>query len=437
MEIPGFVNTILERLHDAGYESYIVGGAVRDMCLNRPVSDWDVATAAPRDRIEAVFGDIRHFSLKHETVTLVTQEGHYEVTGFRGAGGPVRGIEGDLSHRDFTIDAMAYDPEGKTVLDPYGGRRDLSRRLVRAVGDPRDRFDEDPLRLLRAVRLATELGFEIEANTLGTIRKMVHRLRSVACERIRDELMKILMSGRPSRGFNLMRRAGLLEPILPELLEGYLRRQNDYHRYTIFKHIMETVDRIEPDPALRLTALLHDIAKPRVRTKKEGRYHFYGHEEASGVLAKEIMKRLKFSNGLIDKVTHLVTRHMGVTGYHSGWSDGAVRRLVRRVGPENMKDLLCLRRADIHAHGKGHERRLSLLSELQERIDALTGKERVVRAGDLAIDGNKVMEMLGLNPGPEVGRVLEALMERVMEHPEWNTEERLVALLKEDAMKES
>ena len=427
MDIPGFVMKILKRLHTSGYQAYIVGGAVRDICLNRPVTDWDVATSASPEEIKSIFSDITNFSLKHGTVTLVDAGRHYEVTAFRGSINFGHTIKEDMSHRDFTINAMAFDAEKKEIMDLYDGREDISRKLIRAVGDPRDRFNEDPLRLLRAVRIATELSFEIETETKKTISIMADQLAFMAQERIREELMKILMSQKPSIGFNLMVRTGLLKQVLPELLEGYLKRQNAYHRYTIYKHIMETIDLVEATPVLRLAALLHDIAKPRVRKKMNGEFRFLGHEVASAELAGEIMERLKFSNERAGQVKDLIVHHM--IGYNSEWSGGAVRRLIRRVGPENIDNLLSFRKADLLAHGmKNHK--LDLLGELEKRVEKIRKRPLVTKSRDLAIDGHMIMEFFGMPPGPEVGNVLKILMEKVTDHPELNTEEGLVDILK-------
>jgi poly(A) polymerase/tRNA nucleotidyltransferase (CCA-adding enzyme) len=431
MEIPKFVMMIIERLRDRGYQAYIVGGAVRDMCLHRPIGDWDVATSAAPEKIRSIFGGLRSFSIKHDTVTLVDDTHHYEVTTFRGSGKKQFSIVEDLGHRDFTINAMAYDAYGpgeRSILDPHGGREDILRKLVRAVGNPKERFLEDPLRLLRAIRLAVELTFRIEQRTLQTISLMSQQLASVAQERIRDELMKILMSKKPSLGFNLMVRTGLLEQFLPELLEGYRKRQNRHHRYTIYKHVMESVDMVERHPTLRLTALFHDIAKPRVRQKHKGKWRFRGHEAASARLAGEIMERLRFSSEMRERVVTLIENHMIV--YDPEWSDGAVRRLIRRVGFENINHLISFRRADLFAHGKGDEK-LDLLAELEKRIEGLSEKPLALKIEDLAINGHKIMQILGLSPGPNVGKIANELMEKVTDHPELNTKEGLIALLKE------
>jgi len=240
--------------------------------------------------------------------------------------------------------------------------------------------------------------------------------------------MKILMIQRPSNGFKILRRSGLLIQVLPELLEGFMKRQNSHHHYTIYRHIMETIDRVEPDPVLRLTALLHDIAKPRVRQKIKGKFRFFRHAEESALLAGEIMERLRFSNEVITEVTNLIAFHM--VNYDRKWGDGAVRRLIRRVGPEHMDHLISFRKADLSAHGHG-DGNMVLLPELEKRAERIRKGSMANRIGDLAIGGDKVMGILGISPGPDVGRVLNILLERVTDHPELNTEEGLTDLLKD------
>ena len=420
--IPEFVIFILNRLKAVGHQAYIVGGAVRDAFLKRAITDWDVATSAPRNKIKTIFWDTKQFALKHDTVTLVHSGNHFEVTTFRGE---EKGLFSDLSHRDFTINAMAFGPDNDDVIDPYGGESDIDKRVIRAVGDPEARFREDPLRLLRGARLATELRFRIDERTIRGLSSMAPLLLSVAPERIRDELMKILVAPRPSRAFNLMARTGLLKTFLPELLEGYLKRQNRYHRYTIFKHIVEAVDHVRPEPILRLTALLHDIAKPRTRIKREGKWSFYGHEKESALLAEQILYRLRFSNEVIKKVTNLIQHHM--IGYDSGWSDAAVRRLILRVGAEQINDLLVFRRADLLAHGLT-DQNFELTSELEMRVNEQIRRKAPTRRQDLAVDGHVVMEITGHSPGPEVGRILRDLNEKVLDHPDLNTRENLTLI---------
>jgi len=429
--VPAFVAFILERLKEAGHQAFIVGGAVRNIFLQLPIADWDIATSAQPEEIKTSFHDIKFFTLKHETVTLVHSGRHFEVTTFRGKNGC---LEDDLAHRDFTINAMALDPEGIEILDPFGGRIDIREKLIRAVGDPQIRFQEDPLRLLRAVRLATELGFLIEAKTLETLTCLAPLLDKVAPERIREELIKVLMNSKPSMGFNVMRKTGLLKQFLPELLEGYRKRQNARHRYTVYKHIMETIDRTEPVQLLRLTALFHDIAKPRVREKIDGKWRFFGHEAASADLATEILYRLKFTRLIIGKVTNLIQHHM--IDYHSQWSAAAVRRLIRRVGPENIMDLIQFRRADIFAHGLDNQETI-LIDELEGRIKDQMKSSVPTKTQDLAINGLTVMEILRLSAGPEVGRILRELMEKVIDNPELNTKSHLIAILEQKKSSDS
>ncbi len=421
--IPSFVTFICKRLKDARHQAYLVGGALRDAYLGRSVTDWDVATSATTVEIERIFYDKRYFVLKKDTVTLVDSGHHLHVTPFRSGEG---GLKGDLGHRDFTINAMALDLDRDEISDPYGGRKDLFKGVIRAVRDPEQRFLEDPLRLLRAVRIATELGFGVETHTLKTIADMAFLLESVAPERTRDELIKVLMSPRPSVGFNLMVRTGLLRHFLPELLEGYRKRQNNHHRHTIFRHITESIDAVKADPVLRLTALLHDIAKPRVRKKRGGQWRFYGHEKVGADLAKEIMGRLRFSQEITRKVINLIRHHM--IGYHPDWTDAAIRRLIRRVGVEQIEDLLIFRRSDILAHGFS-DNHLDLLDQLEERIRSQLRASLAIRKRDLAIDGHTVMAVLGLSPGPEVGRILSELNEKVLDDPGLNNPRQLVSLL--------
>jgi poly(A) polymerase/tRNA nucleotidyltransferase (CCA-adding enzyme) len=430
MEIPGFIMMVLKRLHSSGHQGYVVGGAVRDYYSRRKRIDWDVATSAGLDEIKSLFADVRHFFLRHDTVTLVFSDLHCEITVFKGGKVCGKTLEEDLAHRDFTINAMAYDVARGAIIDPHGGKKDLSRRVIRSVGDPYDRFLEDPVRLLRAVRLATEFVYEIEPRTQQAISAMVERLSSVAEERVRDELLKILMSGKPSRGFNLMRKTGLLDHVIPELLEGYRKKQGSPHRFTIYKHLMETVDHVDPDPVLRLTALFHDIGKPRVRRKMKGVFRFFEHEKVSADMSREIMTRLKFSKKMMSRVVKLVTLHMAAVGYHEGWRDNALRRLIRRVGSEDMDHFLLFCRADILAHGQ-NDGTMAAFSVFKERLEAVRKRPIAVKKRDLALDGRRVMDVLDLPQGPEVGKILDQLLETVIDHPEWNTEDRLEALLKE------
>jgi tRNA nucleotidyltransferase (CCA-adding enzyme) len=428
--VPDFVLSITSRLIQHGHQAYIVGGALRDALLGNEPKDWDVATDAMPNTIHHLFHDLTRFDLKHGTVTLVHQRRHYEVTTFKGKIGFGRNIEEDLAHRDFTFNAMAYETTDGKIIDPFNGRSDITGKVVRAVLNPSERFQEDPLRMMRAIRFALELGYSIDPETLVAVRPLAQTIEGVARERIRDELLKMLLARKPSRGFTLMRKTGLLKRILPEVLEGYRKRQNDFHRYTAYRHTMETIDSVEPDPVLRLSALFHDIAKPRVRKKTNGRWRFLGHAGASVELTKQIMTRLRFSNDMIARVTNLIGNHM--FEYKRELTERALRRLVKRVGPDNIDDLIELRRADDLAHGwgRGFEADLDVF---RARIDSLLSKSPPLSVSDLAVNGEDVMTLLNMRPGPEVGEILDRLVALVIEKPELNQKDTLLEFLKDMA----
>jgi len=426
-EIPGIVLMISERLIKSGHQAFIVGGALRDSVLGRQANDWDVATDATPDSVHDLFPEMTSFNLKHGTVTLVSKGRHFEVTTFRGTGGFSLRIEEDLAHRDFTFNAMAYDITNKRIIDPFEGQRDIEKKVVRAVLNPSERFHEDPLRMMRAIRFSLELGYAIEPETLMAIKTMAQAIDIVAKERVRDELLKILMVRRPSAGFHLMRKSGLLKRIMPELAEGYRKRQNNYHRYTIYRHIMETVDSIKGDLVLRLSALFHDIAKPRVRKKINGRWRFFGHATASAAITKEIMMRLKLSNDRIARVTHLIGHHM--FDYKQELSDKAVRRFIKRIGADNVDDLIDLRKADDLAHGWGRDFEKDI-EKFKNQIDSQIKKSYPFTISDLAVNGHDVVNVAGLHSGPRVGRILNQLLEEVIEKPEYNRKDKLVEIVK-------
>ena len=430
IEPPEFVSVVVERLRLKGYEVYIVGGAVRDAILGRNHQDWDLTTNASAPDIHRIFSDIGHYQLKHDTVTLVRSHQKIEVTPYRAEQGA--DLRRDLALRDFTINAMAYCPSRGHLIDYFGGLEDLRRKKIRAVGNPLDRFKEDPLRLIRAIRIAVELGLQIEPSTWHVLKDMAPLISDCAMERIREELIKILLIQKPSTGFSMLRRAGLLGHIIPELLEGYLKRQNRYHRYTIFKHTMVTMDSVPPMLLLRLVALLHDIAKPRVRVKESRRWRFIGHEHESAKLAQDIMHRLRFSSSLIHRVAHLVRHHM--INYSPQWNDAALRRWARKVGIDNVHILTTFRKADLIAHGTDIAAAdLRLLGQFEQRIEEILRRENTVTSSsDLSINGRDVMKILGIGPGPRVGKILEELMELVTENPELNTREHLVDILRKD-----
>jgi tRNA nucleotidyltransferase (CCA-adding enzyme) len=323
---------------------------------------------------------------------------------------------------------MAYDIINKKIVDPFGGMHDIKQKVVRAVLSPLERFSEDPLRMMRAIRFSLELGYFIEPETLLAVKTMSQTIDQVAIERVRDELLKMLVSRKASVGLDLMRRTGILERVLPELVEGYRKRQNNFHKYTIYRHILVTVDSIERDPVLRLSALFHDIAKPRVREKSNGRWRFFGHAAASAELTREIMVRLKFSTEWVTRVASLVANHM--FDYTQDLSDKAIRRFIKRTGSGNVDDLIKLRKADDLAHGRGKDFE-SQIEEFKNRVHAQIKKSSAFTLSDLAANGHDVMRIMGLQPGPKVGQILNQLLEAVVERPEINQKERLIEVLED------
>ena len=432
------VDPILERLREAGHAAVLVGGAVRDLLLGREPGDWDVATDAVPDRILELWPEAALTGRRFGTVTVATGREPVEVTPFRTEGPYADGrhpdwvrfdadLDGDLARRDFTVNALAWDPLARLLHDPQDGRADLDARILRAVGDPDRRFAEDGLRPMRGIRLATVLGFTIAPDTLAAIARARETVAGVAVERLRDELMKLLAAERPSTGVELLRETGLLELVLPELLESVGVEQNRFHAYDVYRHSLHVLDATPPDrPLVRLAGLLHDVGKPRTRRVVEGEGTFYGHERVGATMTRDMLDRLRFSHPERDRVTRLVAEHM--FHYTPEWSDAAVRRFLRRVGPDLVDDLFELRLADLAGKGTGPVE-TGDLEELGGRIEAVTRREDALRIGDLDIDGRTVMEHLGLGPGPEVGQVLGRLLEAVIENPELNRRETLLALL--------
>ncbi len=442
--IPADVVAVCRRLHEAGHQAHLVGGGVRDLVLGRPPKDFDVATSARPDAVMSLFGQRYAIptGLQHGTVTVLTGARSVEVTTFRGEGVYLDGrrpssvefgktLHEDLARRDLTMNAIAYDPIAGTLADPFDGRGDIGRQLVRAVGDPVARFTEDGLRPMRAVRQATQLGFAIDPPTRAAIPAALGSFRKVSAERVRDELMKILATDRPRSGIELMRETGLLEVVIPELLEGEGCTQNRFHRYDVYRHNLATLDHASGEAVLRLGALLHDVGKPRTREAKEGmpgEYSFYRHEYLGAEMAVTICQRLKLPGAERDTVQRLVANHMFY--YTPEWTDGTIRRFVRRVGVEELPALLALREADVAGRGFG-ETPDKETRELRQRVADVLAADTALTVKDLAIGGRDVMQTLGIPPGPTVGRILESLLERVLDDPALNEPERLLALARE------
>ncbi len=440
--IPDHVQEVLRRLEGAGYQAVLVGGCVRDLILGREVQDWDVATDALPERVRALFPRTVPTGIEHGTVTVVTKEGNVEVTTFRVESAYsdyrhpdqvafTRDLRQDLGRRDFTINAMALDLAGR-LHDPFGGRHDLESRRLRAVGDPQARFREDPLRLMRLVRFAAELDFRPEEETMEAARRAAPLLRHISAERIRDELSRILLSERPDFGLQLCLELGLLKVFLPELEEGVGVAQNVHHAYDVWTHALKATAAIPPRLELRLAALLHDVAKPRCLREENGERHFYNHELVGAAMVERILRRLKFDRRTIERVVHLVRHHMALH-YQRGMTDAAIRRLINRVGLENMDDLLALRRADREASGVKRGPVSRGTARLLRRVEKVLAEDAAFGLGDLAVDGHDVMRIAGIEPGPEVGHILRRLLEAVLEDPKLNTRPALEDLILEIA----
>jgi poly(A) polymerase/tRNA nucleotidyltransferase (CCA-adding enzyme) len=336
-------------------------------------------------------------------------------------------IEEDLRRRDFTINAIAYDLDSRRLLDPHGGRADMHRRLIRAIGDPLERFREDGLRPVRACRFAAQFGFSVEPATFAAIPASLETVRKVSGERIREELVRLLAAPQPSQGFRLMASCGLLELLLPELAAGAGIEQRALHCFDVLEHSLRTCDAAEPgNLPVRLAALLHDIGKPgTMHREADGDLSFRGHERLSAEQASALLQRLRFPNQLIEKTCHLILHHM--FNYTEAWSDAAVRRFVARVGEEHLPDLLALRRAD-QVGTCGDSSPSPSLAAFSRRLEKVLAAGRVLTLRDLAVDGTDIMQALGLPPGPKIGVLLGQLLESVLEDPELNSRETLLEI---------
>ena len=451
MELPTEVQSVISQLTTAGFEAYAVGGCVRDLLLGKEPKDWDITTSANPEEIQKVFPNsfytntfgtvtVRFPKEKIEEIEVTTyridadynDQRHPDSVTF------TKSIREDLARRDFTVNAMAlalassYTPnndtitiDGMTVIDPFGGLKDLHTKTIRAVGNPSERFSEDALRLMRAIRFSAQLGFTIEEYTLRAITEYAPAIEAVSQERIRDEFNKIIMSRSPEAALNLLQKTGLLAVILPEVEEGVGITQNKHHVYTVFEHCVKSLQfAAEFNYAfhIRIAALFHDIGKPRTRRFVNGDNTFYGHEIVGAQMTEELMKRLKYSSDLTKQVTHLVRHHMFYYDVGKVTSAGA-RRLLRRVGKDNFDDLIKLRIAERKGSGvpKAEPYRLRHLQFMVEQAS-----KEPISVGQLAVTGNDLIHELSLRPGPMIGGILHALLAEVLEDPKKNDKQYLL-----------
>jgi len=480
MQIPKEVKSVIDKLKRNGFEAYIVGGCVRDFLRNVEPDDWDVATNAKPKEIQKIFPK-SFYENKFLTVTVQTESQNpklkeIEITTYRSEAKYTdkrhpdevkfaKTIEEDLARRDFTVNAIAIKTQNAKVksqkleiIDPFLGRRDLEKKIIRAVGNPEERFSEDALRMLRAVRFAITLGenwkFEercsslapakawaIEEKTAEAIKKNSFWLQAISKERVRDELLKIIMGDRAAEGIELLRKLSLLKYIIPELEEGYKISQNKHHIYECYEHYLRSLDfaaKKNFNKYVRLAALFHDIGKPRVKKGEGPDATFYNHEVVGAKMTFQILNRLKFPKKDIEKIARLVRYHLFY--YNPGEvGESSVRRLLRQVGPENMEELLQVRMADRIGSGvpKAEPYKLRHLRYVIEKVN-----RNPISVKMLKVNGNDVMKILNIKPGPKIGQILDILLGYVLETPEKNEkaflEEKIKELgkLKDEKLKE-
>ena len=433
IELPKKVSTIIGCLQNHGFEAYAVGGCVRDSILGREPQDWDITTSAKPEQVKALFSHTIDTGIQHGTVTVMLDHEGFEVTTYRIDGEyedarhpkevifTSQLIE-DLKRRDFTINAMAYN-EKDGLVDAFDGIGDLERKVIRCVGNPMERFTEDALRILRAVRFAAQLGCEIDGPTEDAIRKLAPNLAKISAERIQVELVKLLVSPNPGR-MRQIYELGISDVILPEFSEMMKTPQNNpYHYCTVGEHSVQAVEASAPDKALRLTMLLHDVAKPVCRTTDaEGVDHFYGHPAKGAEMARDILRRLKFDNDTIGKVTGLIRAHDDLPDM----TEQAVRKEMVRVGLEYYPDLFAVKRADTLAHSQQvFEKYMLLIGQYEKIYQQILEANNCLTLKDLAVTGRDLIAQ-GIEPGKAIGDILHKMLEDVLERPEWNTKETLL-----------
>lgn len=441
-DIPEEVSHVTKTLKKAGFEAYLVGGCVRDLFMGRPPKDWDITTNATPEQIiplfpktfyENTFGTVSivQENVSDETLKVIEVTPYRIESSYSDHRRPdnvkfSQNIQDDLKRRDFTINAIAYDPESGNVIDPFFGIADLAKGIIKTVGDPKERFYEDALRMLRAVRFHVELGFHLDPDTEKSILENRDILTKISMERIRDEFVKIIMSSNPAGGLLLFQKLGLLSYIIPELEESIGIEQNKAHSYDVWNHLLKTVQHSADKKYplhVRLTALLHDISKPRTRKWDDNtkQWTFYGHEVVGSRVTGKILENLKFSRETIDKVVNLVRWHMFFSDTEQ-ITHSAVRRLITHVGKENVWDLINVRLCDRIGTGRPKENPYRL-RKYQAMIEEVMADP--ISVGMLKTDGKRIMEILNMQPGPKVGHILNSLMEEVLEDPSLNTQEYL------------
>ena len=437
IHLPEKADRIITRLQEHGYEAYAVGGCVRDSMLEREPGDWDITTSATPEETKELFGRTFDTGIEHGTVTVLLEGEGFEVTTYRIDGKYedgrhpkevtfTRSLKEDLKRRDFTVNAMAYNrTEG--LVDIFGGAEDLKAKVIRCVGDARERFSEDALRILRGIRFAAQLGFDIENETRRGMQALAPTLKKISAERIQVEMVKLLMSDRPG----LLRDAyelGITEVILPEFDRIMdTEQETPHHMYNVGEHTLHAMENIRADKVLRLTMLLHDMGKPEFKTvDADGVAHFKRHAEQSQVIARDVLRRLKFDNDTLQKVSRLVGFH----DYRMPSSAKNVRRAVNKIGEDIFPLYMEVRRADVLAQSMYlREEKIRNLDEIEELYREILREKQCVSLKDLAVTGRDLIEA-GMEPGKEIGVCLNELLQAVIEEPEMNVKEKLLAIAK-------
>ncbi|MVX66288.1 HD domain-containing protein [Clostridium chromiireducens] len=435
VNMPRNVEYIIDTLIKSGSEAFIVGGCVRDIILNKEPKDWDITTKARPEEVIRLFDKVILTGLKHGTVTVVLDRENYEVTTYRTDGEYednrhpkevefVDSLKEDLARRDFTINAMAYNYK-VGLIDYFEGAKDLKNKIIKTVGEPEKRFNEDSLRMLRAVRFSAQLDFNISENVLCSIKKLKNNIKNISRERIRDEFNKILLYN--PRKIDILRECELLEFIIPEFKGTYNFNQNNpYHIHDLYSHTLLSIESIEPSLYLRLTMALHDLGKVISKSiDKKGISHYYGHGKESVRLSKEILKSLKYDNNSIEKILTLIQYHDCTLK-----SKLSVKRMLNKIGEELLRDLIKVQRADILAQNPDYRwERLENLAEVEEKLNLIIAQKECFNLKDLKINGGDLIS-LGFVKGKEIGETLQKLLEIVIEYPELNNQQDLFEIAK-------
>lgn len=451
IKIPDELKKMNKIFKNAGFKAYLVGGAVRDVILGKTADDWDIATNATPEQVSKLFSFVIPTGINHGTVTVHFFKHEIEVTTFRTESDYSDGrhpnkieyastIEEDLSRRDFTMNAIAANLDDGKIIDPYDGRKSLKNKIICTVGIAHDRFMEDGLRPIRAIRFASKLGFSIQNDTYSAIfeEDIQKKIASISTERFRDELLKMMSSPKPSVGLKLLEETKIMNIFMPEIICCRNCIQNDergYHIFDVMDHNMYACDGAPIEkPLLRLAAFFHDIGKPASKTEtlENGKtlVHFFNHEKYSVQISRKIMTNLKFSNAQIDYVCHLIENHM--FHYESSWSDAAVRRFIVKVGIENLDDLIDLRLADMYGKYNKPIRlhdsaACKLLLELSDRAKKLVAQNSALSLKDLKVNGNDLMA-IGIPAGKKMGNILNELFQTVIDDPAMNDKDKLLNL---------